>query len=214
MLSWYRVAVAGVRGHHPSTLDLFVIGKTQVRFANSSSSDIQIPAFLFQGFAMKYGVLVQQETGMTWWCARKSLAPASGPVIDHPPHQTTLVRSHSLEAHTAGIDLPPLRPLFGTRRIRQAWFHSVRRTDGFFLPISWQQSSPLTPGQFQVKFARNIGDGGLYLPFQARVLALELLFYLVRRFGNQLLENMPWNISPATEIYRKNRIVFGAPDQV
>jgi hypothetical protein len=130
-LSWHIGGVAGVRGP-PSTLDLFVIDKTQARFANSSSSDLQILAFLLQGFAMKYGVLVQQETGMTWWCARKSLAPVSGPVIDHPLHQATLVRSHSLEAPTAGIDPPPLRPLFETRRIRQAWFHSVPRTDGFF----------------------------------------------------------------------------------
>jgi hypothetical protein len=42
----------------------------------------------------------------------------------------------------------------------------------------------------------------LYLPFHVRVFAQELLFYLVRRFGNQLLENMPRNISPPTEIYR------------
>jgi hypothetical protein len=40
-----------------------------------------------------------------------------------------------------------------------------------------------------VKFARNIRDGGLYLPFQARVFALELLLCLVGRFGNQLLGN-------------------------
>ena len=122
LLSWYIVAVAGARDP-PSTPDLFVIDKTQVCFANSSSSDTQILAFVFPGFAMRYDVLAPRETGMTWLCAKKSLALVSGPAIDHLLDRTALFRSHSPEAHKARTGLPPLHPFFETRRIRQAYFH-------------------------------------------------------------------------------------------
>src|ERR1700733_3008168 len=60
-----------------------------------------------------------------------------------------------------------------------------------------------------VNRAGDVGDNGLYLGPHLGALSLKLLFDFVRRFRNQLLEDMPGNVFAQPKMLCKNVVILG-----
>src|ERR1700730_4139693 len=68
--------------------------------------------------------------------------------------------------------------------------------------------------KFGMQRTRDIRHQSLNLACRIRSLALELLFHIVSRLCDQLLQEMPGDVLATAELLDKNRVALGTFDQV